>query len=124
MHVAHRMRHRNFFGYRIQYRMRRRIQQWQRPVPKHTISYILYDVVYDIVCHVDDSVYDIVYYFIIQYCIFHIRYRMFDILCRIRYRIIKSYTIMAKNPNNTYNIVHFIRCHIRYHVLKPKSYTI
>ncbi len=49
MHVAYRMRHRNFFGCRIQYRMRRRIQKWQEPVQKHTISYILYDVVYDIV---------------------------------------------------------------------------
>ena len=65
MHVAYRMRHHNFFGCRIQYRMRHRIPKWQEVVQniRHRTFYMMS--------------------YTISYRMSGIRYRMFDIRCRI-----------------------------------------
>jgi hypothetical protein len=110
---------------RIRYRIRRRIQKWQEPLKKHTISYILYDVVYDIVCLKTYIVYDIVSFFLYDIGVSNIRHRIFDIRyrirysysvfaigCRIRYHIVLSYT--KKMYRQTVSLKMAIRCRIRY----------
>ncbi len=97
MHVAYRMLHRNFFGCRIQYRMLCRIQKWQRPVQKHTISCILYDVIYDIVCLVYDIIhltYDVVY----------------DIVCAVVYKNGKDLYHAHMISYILYDVVYDIVC--------------
>ena len=93
------IRYRTFdIRYRMQNRILYRIYDWQRPVPKTYDIIYFEDVVYDIVC----LVYDIV----------HLTY---DIVCKIVYDIV--YTI-GKNPSiETYDVVNFIRCRIRYRML-------
>ncbi len=84
-----------FFGYRMQYRIRYRIYDWQEPENKTYDIVYFPDVVYDIVCFI----YDIVH-----------------LTCNIVYKIVYDvvYTIGKNQQIETYDIVNFIQCRIRY----------
>ena len=71
-----------------------------------------YDIVHFIRCRIRYRMYGI------RYCIFDIRYRIFDIRRRIRYRIRRRIQKWQEPLTKTYDIVHFIRCRIRYRMSK------
>ncbi len=81
--------------------------KWQEPLKKPTISYI-YTMSYTI----SYVWYTILYFW---YTILYIWHTM---SFTISYTT--SYTKMARTPKKTYDIVHFIRCHIRYRMSKNR----
>ena len=106
-----------------------------RSTPKHTISYILYDVVYDIVCLVYDIVcltYDVVYEIVydvvykngknlyhahtISYILYDIVYDIVCLLNNIVYDVVYYFVIRYRTFNIRYLMLE-TRCRIRYRIL-------